>query len=206
MNGQRFPVLALRLLLACALLLAAAHGYGRALVEALMPALGAALRWLADDFRLLSLALVQEGPDTALEARAMLEHTLVLGGRAIVPNGHTGFAVTTTLGTVLQPVLAALVLAMAWPARPLEWLVRLVLTALLLVPVVLVDAPAYLAASLWQMQVRAFEPERVSPLLWWMDFLVGGGRLALGLVAGAIATAASAKFFGRPRVRVGDQM
>lgn len=205
MNGQRFPALALRLLLASALLLAAAHWFGRALVEALVPALGAALRWLAGDFRLLGLALVQEGPDTALEARAMLEHTLVLGGRAIVPNGRTGFAVTTTLGTVLQPMLAALVLAMAWPARALEWLVRLVLTALLLVPVVLADAPAYLAASLWQMQVRAFEPERVSPLLWWMDFLVNGGRLALGLVAGAIATAISAKLFGRPRTKAGDQ-
>jgi hypothetical protein len=49
----------------------------------------------------------------------------------------------------------------------------------------LLDTPFSMAAWLWEIQLRAHEPDRASPLVWWNIFLNGGGRLALGLLAGA---------------------
>jgi len=150
-----------------------------------MPALSQALSFVADDFKVLRFEFVNDRGNTAIAALATLEHTLVLGGRAIVPTGTSVMAVSTTVGTVLQPVLVALALVLAWPARWLEALLRIVFVAPLLALVVLLDTPFSMAAWMWEIQLRAYEPGRHSPLVWWNIFLNGGGRLALGLLAGA---------------------
>lgn len=191
-NNKQRCGLHLRATLACAFVLTAVYFQSHAVVAALTPLLLAALSGVASDFHILSLALVQEGPDTALEARAMLEHVIILGGRAIVPNGTTGYAVTTTAGTVLQPLMAAAIFVLAWPGRWIELALRIALTIPLLLLALLVDAPMYLAGSLWDMQVRIHEPNRFSPLVWWMSFLVNGGRIMLGFVAASLAIALSA--------------
>jgi hypothetical protein len=180
---------ALRLVVACALALAASHWLGRTLVQAMIPVLKSALAWYANDFYIHQLTLVQQGPDAALQAIARLEHTLVLGEVAVVPEPTMGYFVTTTLGTVLQPLLTAFVSVLTWPARGLEWLPRLALALLLCLPVMLLDAPLYLAGSLWDMQVKAHAPGQFYLSVWWMGFLSGGGRLVLGLAAGSLAVA-----------------
>lgn len=191
--------LALRLLLAVAAVLLAAHLWAREAVALLLPALSAALSWVADDFRILRLEFMQERGNTSIGALAVLEHTLVLGGRAIVPDGVSPLVVVTTVGTVVQPVLVALALALAWPARWREMALRLVLVGALLAVVMLVDTPLSLAAWLWYAQLQAHEPGRASPLVWWNIFLNGGGRLALGLIAGALAIALARRIGGGTR-------
>ncbi len=188
-----------RLAGASALLLAAAHFHGRATVALLLPALETTLRWVADDFEILRMAFVTERGSLNLAVMARLDHVLVLGGRVIVPDATQSFIVaSTTVGTVLLPLLAALALALAWPARPLEMLVRLAVVCLLSTAVLMVDTPFSLAAWLWHTQLRQYEPERFSALISWNLFLNGGGRLALGLVAGALAIAL-ASTLRRPR-------
>lgn len=191
--------LALRLLLAVAAVLLAAHLWAREAVALLLPALSAVLSWVADDFRILRFEFVQERGNTSIGALAVLEHTLVLGGRAIVPDGESAVRTMTPIGTVLQPVLVALALALAWPARWLEMALRLVLVGALLAVVMLVDTPLSLAAWLWYAQLQAHEPGRASPLVWWNIFLNGGGRLALGLIAGALAIALARRIGGGTR-------
>jgi hypothetical protein len=181
--------LALRLVLACVIVLAASHWFGRVLVQAMIPTLKSALAWYAGDFYVHRLSLVQEGADTALQAVARLDHTLVLGEVAVVPEPTRGYIVTTTLGTVLQPLLTAFVLVLAWPARGFEWLLRLVVALLLCMPLLLLDSPLYLAGSLWDMQVKTHAPGQFYLSVWWMGFLSGGGRLVLGLAAGSLAVA-----------------
>ena len=188
-----------RLALASALLLAAAHVQGRTAVALLLPALEGTLRWVADDFEILRMAFVTERDSLNLAVVARLDHVLVLGGRVIVPDGTQSFIVaSTTVGTVLLPLLAALSLALAWLARPLEMLLRLAIVAVLSAAVLLLDTPFSLAAWLWHTQLRQYEPERFSGLVSWNLFLNGGGRLALGLVAGALAIAL-ASTLGRKR-------
>lgn len=191
--------LALRLLLAVAAVLLAAHLWAREAVALLLPALSAALSWVTDDFRILRFEFVQERGNTSIGALAVLEHTLVLGGRAIVPDGVSPLVAVTTVGTVMQPVLVAVSLALAWPARWPERALRLVLVGVLLAVVMLVDTPLSLAAWLWYAQLQAYEPGRASPLVWWNIFLNGGGRLALGLIAGALSIALARRIGGGTR-------
>ena len=184
-------------MLASVALLWAAHWYSRDAVALLMPALSKALSFVPDDFKILRFEFVEERGNAAIAALATLDHVLVLGGRAIVPNGSSVVAVTTTVGTVLQPVLVALVLVLAWPAVWLEALLRIVFVAPLIALVVLLDTPFSMAAWLWEIQLRAYEPGRASPLVWWNIFLNGGGRLALGLLAGASSVVLAQAVAGR---------
>lgn len=178
-------------------LLWVAHWYSRDAVALLMPALSKALSFVADDFKILRFEFVEERGNAAIAALATLDHVLVLGGRAIVPNGTSVMAVTTTVGTVLQPVLVALVLVLARPVRWFEAVLRIVFVAPLIALVVLLDTPFSMAAWLWEIQLRAYEPGRASPLVWWNIFLNGGGRLALGLLAGASSVVLAQSVAGR---------
>jgi hypothetical protein len=181
--------IALRLVLATALVLTAAYFFSRDAVRLLMPMLESALSSVASDYKILRFDFFDERNNTSIGAIVRLEHTLVLGGRAIVPDGQSVMGVAATIGTVLQPVCVAMVLALAWPAHWREMLLRLLIIAPLLTAVLLVDTPLSMAAWLWDVQLRMHEPGRASPLVWWNTFLNGGGRLALGLIAAALSIA-----------------
>ena len=84
-------------------------------------------------------------------------------------------------------LLAALVLVIAWPAKPAEMVMRIAIAAVLTFGVLMADTPFSMAAWLWEALVRAHEPDRTSPLIWWNIFLNGGGRLALGLIAAVLS-------------------
>ncbi|MBC7956150.1 MAG: hypothetical protein H7Y33_09810 [Cytophagales bacterium] len=180
---------AVRLVLATALVLAAAHWVARDAVKLLLPVLAPVLGFVAGDFKIVRLEFVDERKNASIAALAVLERPLFLDGRAIVPDGSQVMVVGTTLGTVLQPLVVALVLVLAWPARWGEMALRLAIASALLAVVLLADTPFSLAAWLWDAQLKAYEPGRASPLVWWNVFLNGGGRLALGLIAGALAIA-----------------
>lgn len=181
--------IALRLVLATALVLTAAYFFSRDAVRLLMPMLESALSSVASDYKILRFDFFDERNNTSIGAIVRLEHTLVLDGRAIVPDGQSVMGVAATIGTVLQPVCVAMVLALAWPAHWREMLLRLLIIAPLLTAVLLVDTPLSMAAWLWDVQLRMHEPGRASPLVWWNTFLNGGGRLALGLIAAALSIA-----------------
>lgn len=178
-----------RVVLATLVVLGAAHLYARDTVKLLLPVLAPALKFVADDFKIVRFELVEERKNVSIGALAVLKRALFLGGRAIVPDGTQVMMVGTTVGTVLQPLLVALVLVLAWPARWSEMALRLAIASVLLAVVLLADTPFSLAAWLWDAQIKLHEPGRASPLVWWNVFLNGGGRLALGLIAGALAIA-----------------
>jgi hypothetical protein len=181
----------LRLSLVTALALAAAHYQGRAVVAWMLTPLAHTLAWVASDFRILEFGFSSDRDNRSLAAVARLEHSLVLGDTVVVPDGSP-LVVGANMGTVLQPVLVALVLVLAWSGGLLETALRLVLVTPLVGGVLLLDTPFSMAAWLWFAQVQQHAPGLSSPLLGWNTFLNGGGRLALGLVAATLAIAASA--------------
>ncbi len=176
-----------RVALATLVVLGAAHLFARDTAKLLLPMLSPALAFVADDFKIVRFELMEERKNVSIGALAVLDRSLFLGGQAIVPDGSQVMMVGTTVGTVLQPLLVALVLVLAWPARWGEMALRLVMASALLSVVLLVDTPFSLAAWLWDAQIKLYEPGRASPLVWWNTFLNGGGRLALGLIAAALA-------------------
>jgi hypothetical protein len=181
--------IALRVLLATALVIALAKVASRDIVAWLAPGITAALVWVADDHKVLRVEIVKERNHNALAALAEAKRTVFLGGRAVVPDGQTKIFVSATVGSVLQGAIVALVLVFAWPASLVEWLIRLAIATVPIAVVVFIDTPLSLAAGMWNSEIRAFEPGRFSALVAWRTFLSGGGRLALGLVAGALAIA-----------------
>lgn len=186
-----------RLVLATASVLVAAHVWSRDVVALLLPALSAALEFVADDFSILRVEFVSDRGNASIGALALLKHTIVLGGRAVVPDDVSVMMVASTVGTVMQPLLVALVLVLAWPARVIEMALRLVAACTLIAIVLLADTPLSMAAWLWDIQLRAHAPGRSSPLVWWNIFLNGGGRLALGLIAGVLSIAWARQRVGR---------
>lgn len=187
-----------RVVLATLLVLGAAHLYARGAVKLMLPVLSPALAWVADDFKIVRFELIEERKNASLGALAVLERSLFLGGQAIVPDGTQVMMVGTTVGTILQPLLVALVLVLAWPARLGEMALRLAIVGALLGVVLLVDTPFSLAAWLWDAQIKLYEPGRASPLVWWNTFLNGGGRLALGLIAAALSIVLAQRATARP--------
>ena len=187
-----------RVALATVVVLGAAHLYARDAVKLMLPVLSPALALVADDFRIVRFELVEERKNASLGALAVLERSLFLGGQAIVPDGTQVMMVGATVGTVMQPLLVALVLVLAWPARWREMALRLAIVGLLLAVVLLVDTPFSLAAWLWDAQIKLYEPGRASPLVWWNTFLNGGGRLALGLIAATLSIVLAQRATARP--------
>lgn len=186
-------------LVTCAVL-AAAHLYARQIVTLLMPALLSALRFFADDFAILRFGFDEDRGNASIAALARLSRTIVLAGRAIVPDGSV-MGVSTTIGTVLQPILVASILVLSWPGGGLERVLRLVIAFVLLAGVVLVDTPLSMAAWLWYVQLRVHDPGGTSLLVGWNTFLNGGGRLALGLVAAALAITLARRTVRRMKLR-----
>jgi hypothetical protein len=180
--------LLLRALLATAVLVWLAQAAAAELVSGLRPLLGWALDHLAADFRVLSLDFVDDRGNRALTALAQLDHVLQVGGRVIVPDGVSSLRVSSTVGIILQPLWVGAALLLAWPAISwVEALSRLMVAPPLLLLALLLDTPLAFSVRMWHTVLQAHDVPHDSPLLWWNTWLNGGGRLALGLVAGALA-------------------
>lgn len=182
--------LTVRVLLAAMLALVLLRQHATDVVAVLRPALRWGLEQAAPDFQVLRFEFSVDRGQTVLSALVRQQRTIFLGGRAVVPEAHSISGTGANVGTVLQPLMVALVLLLAWPARRWqEWPLRLLLATPLLALVLMLDTPLSMAAWLWFAQVQQHEPGASSPLLWWNTFLGAGGRLVLGLVAAAGALA-----------------
>jgi len=183
-----------RFALCLALVLAATLRWGHALAEALLPFIAAEINALDNTYRIVSLDVVQRGGEELIRIVVTLARCVVLPDGAHCADPRAQAQASTLLGHLTLPPTLAAAAVLAWP--PASW--REVVWRLLLLPMGLalllaLDVPMVLWASLWQLHVDAFAPGLFSPLLLWLDFVQGGGRMALGLVcAGGVLAAARA--------------
>lgn len=180
--------LALRLLIASVVVIAIGGTFRREIVSAFLPAFRAIIEAVDSHFHILVLDVMERNADAVIRLRVELARTVLINGHATHPKQGGWLEVTTTLGTVLQPACVAFILALAWPAARLqEFMLRMIVCAALAVIVVLVDAPLDLLAYLWSMFVDAFDRDGFYWIVKYHELMIGGGRLALGAVAGVIA-------------------
>lgn len=183
-----------RLALGAALLLPLGVAFGEKLVAACLPLYRVVIGQVAAEFRIQSLALDREGADRVLRLRVSLRPVLLLGGKLTHPDPRGSANASTLVAHAVQGPLLAMLAALAWPARrrtEIAW--RLLPLAPLVALLVLCDLPCVLAAELWEILITHLAPHTFSPLVAWKDFLQGGGRLALGLAAGAASVALAAR-------------
>lgn len=174
-----------RLVAALLLALLIVVGWGEALAALLLPLLREAIVLLAPDFVVENLRIAHLNADRVIRLDIANRHHLYLGGRLVAP-GHSINATINVLAP-LVPVAAGLVTALAWPGPLRQLPGRLGCLALVLVPVLLLDAPLVLIALTWDFWHYSLNPADLSPWSLWMQFLTRGGRPALGIASGVLA-------------------
>lgn len=191
----------LRMLLAGGALVALAGWAGDTFVTALLPLLCRELGLLDDHFRILACQLVRQGADSVIRLDVALARPVLVDGRVVFPDPRGVATVTTLAGHVTQPaVLFAAVLAV-WPAPTAAAFPRRALVGLpILFAVLMADVPFVLLAELWAL--LGGDSAGFSLLQAWRSFLLEGGRLALGLAAGAAAVALAGRRAAAPSERL----
>jgi len=188
----------LRLLLAAVVLLPATWLGGDAVVRAAVPTMGRVLPWIAPDFEVQRIAMEKVRGEQRLTIKVNLSRTTIVGTRVLVPDPRGSATAHTLAGHgLLAPLVAAFGIA-GWPVgRPFELLARLALLLPLLAMWLVLDAPLVLAAALWQLMLDAVAPGTSSLLVKIPGFLVGGGRIVIGLAMAAGVVYAVNRLFVR---------
>jgi hypothetical protein len=166
--------------------------FGPRLAEAFLPVLRWSFVHLDTNDRVIDLSINDRGAISGRDRVYLLvvapDKMVFVGDRLAVgdPRGRT--VVSVLIAYLWQAAVIALPLALAWPvSRGIEWPVRMTCLMLLLGCFALIDLPFTLWAQIWQGYVDAFAPGKFSPLLLWADFLQGGGRFLLGVVAAGMS-------------------
>ena len=176
---------AARLLLVAGFSIGLMVSCGEALLSLLLPLLREVIASLAPDFVVENLRIANLGADRVLRLDIANRYHLHLGGKLLGP----GRSINTSINIMapLLPVAAGLVTILVWPGhwRQLPW--RLGCLALLLLPVLLLDAPVVLVALVWDFWNYNLNPSQLSPWTLWMQFMTRGGRPALGIACACAA-------------------
>jgi hypothetical protein len=162
----------------------------REIAGGLLPLLRWEISMLAPQFVLSDLRVARTGLEDSILAQAGTRSPRIFGEQ-LLPAGIPVES-STLLGHLLQPLVLMLSLVTTACVMRRRQCVSL---ALLSVPfalaLVMLDVPLALIGSLENLMSSAH-----SPWVLWMNFLNGGGRLALGIGAAvAITTLAQAKMF-----------
>ena len=161
---------------------------GRQVIETLLPLLQSELHWLDDNFNVSKLVLVKHGVDSVILLDVTLARFVVLGSRVIPPDPTDHATVTVLASSILQPMLVGLALIATWPVqRAVQHFWRFAIGLLLLLLLLPLDVPLVLLGKLWELILMANALHHFSLLVAWMDFMQGGGRLALALCAAIVA-------------------
>lgn len=177
-----------RFVIALSLLTALAHGIGMQLIPALLPVFRAQIGWLDENYRVRDVRYINDGGNRLIALEVSVARYFVLGGRLIEPDPQGRARATTLAANLFVPAILCFSIVAAWPVRRMRDHARRVLLALPCVAaIMLMDVPFVLWGEVWSLHVAAMEPDRFSPLLSWVDFMQGGGRLVLGLAAGIIS-------------------
>lgn len=184
-------------LLAYLVLLGLSLQFGQQYIELLLPLYRWEIAWLAPDYHLVSLAIADSHNESVIALNLDLVRYTVVAGHALPPT--SGISSSTLVGHALQHPLIMLSLLAAWPASSNFQRVKLFLIAL--PPLLLLEAldvPLVLLGSIEDLMIANIAPDTFSFLAAWMNFLNGGGRLALAIVA-AFATVGFGNMRGRFR-------
>jgi len=188
--------LASRLLGAGAFVLAMVVLAGDAMIDGMLPLLGAGFAGVAPELELRTLARRPAGATEALVAEVSIARPVTVAGRVYRPDPRgTAWSSTPAGHVLLMPALVA-VLVLGWPAAGTrEWAARLGIAALGLPALIALDVPVVLASGVWDLFPGAATRAGLTGV--WAAFMDGGGRFAVAVLLGAAAVAAGRRFPGR---------
>lgn len=168
---------------AYAVLLALSLKFGSDYVRLLLPLFRWEIGMLAPDFHILGMDLAKSRGEDVV-ALTLFTQDYLVGSRIIYPG--TSISASTLAGQVLQHPILLLSLAFAWPSEKMAVrIVRLCCALPILLLIELIDIPFVLMGSVQDVIAADIGSGADTTLVGWMNFMNGGGRLALA-IAGAI--------------------
>ncbi len=190
---QRLPLAkgVIAFLIAYPLLTIIGLSYGEAYGRACFPLYRLTLDVVAPDFTVARLKVNRPRHEKLIVARFVSQAEIPSEGRSL-PAGAE-IKASTLLGHAVQHLILMYTVIVAWltmqSASLRRWIVTFGVSVPVLAAVEALDVPFVLAGSVADLVLFELAPGQLatSPLVNWMNFLNGGGRLALALVGGAVA-------------------
>jgi hypothetical protein len=174
----------LRIAAVVALLLLVLARYGNVVAAAALPVFGWQVEALVPQLRIVELAVARSGQDNVIRLDAAPAPVILIGDKLMPLAPQSRFHVSTLSGHVYQAAILTLGILIAWPGTGCRrYLLRLVLAVPALLALSMLDVPFVLAGELNDSLLELAAPESFSLLGAWRDFLQGGGRLALAILA-----------------------
>jgi hypothetical protein len=165
-----------------------AVAYQERLVGAAMPLFRAWLGWIDDTYRTVDLSVVNFKGEWVVQRIATPARPHAMGEHVVYTDPGTHLTSQAAAGIVLQPLVLALGLLIAWPWRnAVELAMRFAVATPLALLVVLLDVPMMLYGFTWYQEISLLDPDRFSLLAHWADIMNAGGRFALAVVATTLA-------------------
>jgi len=168
----------------CAAWLGISLTFSREIAGGLLPLMRWEISWLAPQYQFTELRVTRTGLEDVIQAQVTTSRLRILGGELM--SAGIPLQSSTLVGHLLQPLVLMLSLVSSACLIRRE---RCVVLALLSFPaalvVVMMDVPVVLVGAIGEVVMFSAPPSLPVPSGWvvWMNFLNGGGRIALGIGA-----------------------
>jgi hypothetical protein len=138
---------------------------------------------LAPSFKILHFDMIKNAGEAVFFLKVSIAELIIVGGQFVLPNEAGSANASTIVGYIWQITVPFLALLFTWPVvKTLHYWYRIVLGLPVLLLLLMLDTPLALLGAIWDIIYHTFDPNRFSILIEWNRFMMGGGRLMLGLV------------------------
>lgn len=187
---------AIRFLVFSACLSLTLYQYGEPLLKLLLPIYEWEISLIDDVYQILSLSIDNLAQEHVIALQVTLKKTMFIAGRFIFPNPQGVANASSIVGHVWQMIVIFLSVIFTWPMEKISCCaLRFIIGLPFLTIILLLDIPFTLLAALEGLILQQLQIQTFSPLILWGGFLEGGGRLALGLVAGVLSVLIADKVY-----------
>ena len=194
----------LRFLLIGISLTALAHWYGRYLIEAMMPLYRFTLHHLDSRIDIALLGIIEHQGQQFVQFEGLVSRPFFINDQYFLNLEALLSSSWIPLDYALQPLVIFLTLILAWPAsesaKPYQaYFYRVSFGAPLILIMMLLDFPLQFIYMLWDNLEKALNArgDAHGLLLYWSDFLNGGGLIMLSLAISVVAIGLSNKVMSR---------
>lgn len=194
----------LRFLLIGLSLTAVAHWYGRYLIEAMMPLYRFTLHHLDSRIDIASLGIIEHQGQRFVKFEGLVSRPFFINDQYFLNLDALLSSSRIPLDYALQPLVIFFTLILAWPAsesaKPYQaYFYRVSFGAPLILIMMLLDFPLQFIYMLWDNLEKALNAtgDAHGLLLYWSDFLNGGGLIMLSLAISVVAIGFSNKVMSR---------
>jgi hypothetical protein len=181
----------LRFVSAAVVMTCVASVYQDRIVNSLLPLFRTWLDFIDDTYRTVDLSVVTARGESVVRRLVTAGHIHIVAGAMVYPDSSRLLSSEAATGIVLQPLILAIALLIAWPwQRARELALRFAAAALLMPAVMLLDVPMMLYGFAWFDEIKELDPNRFSLVVTWADAMNAGGRFALTVAAVVLSVAA----------------